>query len=158
MMGGTINSIRIESSTDKEPIKIGNDKLAQLRANRVEDLIKGMVNTPIKIKTLPEQGPDVFSHNMTPQEKDSVRKETAKYRYIKVIIDSEVKPQPKQQEKAFTVITKVEYTLVKTTNLSTKNTTSDGFKKTTKTFKLKSIIVDGVPNKCEKFGVVSFQN
>jgi len=153
MMGGTINSIRIESSTDTEPIKIGNEKLAQLRANSVEGFISGMVKVPIKIKTLPEQGPDVFSTNMTSQERDSVRKETAKYRYVKVIIDSEVKPQPKQDVKAFKVITSVKYTLVKANNLSTKNTTSDGFKSTTKTFTLKSITVDGVVNKCEAFGV-----
>jgi len=153
MMGGTINSIRIESSTDKEPIRMGNDKLAQNRASSVENLINGIVKAPITIKTLPEQGPDVFSSNMTPQEKEIARKETAKYRYIKVVIDSEVKPQPKQEVKAFEVITKVKYTLVKTTNLSTKNTTSDGFKKTTKTFTLKNITVDGVVNKCEAFGV-----
>ena len=152
-MGGTINSIRIESSTDKEPIRMGNDKLAQNRASSVENLINGIVKAPITIKTLPEQGPDVFSSNMTPQEKEIARKETAKYRYIKVVIDSEVKPQPKQEVKAFEVITKVKYTLVKTTNLSTKNTTSDGFKKTTKTFTLKNITVDGVVNKCEAFGV-----
>ncbi len=153
MMGGTITSIQIESSTDTEPIKMGNEKLAQLRAVGVQKYLTGIgVSADMSINTLPEQGPDVYSTTMTPQEREQARKETSEYRYVKVIINSVAKPQPQKEEKAFKVIERVKYELVRVNNLGNyKTTTIKGgghFKKTTKKFKLKKTKVNGTPMKC----------
>ena len=153
MMGGTITSIQIESSTDTEPIKMGNEKLAQLRAVGVQKYLTSIgVSADMSINTLPEQGPDVYSRTMTPQEREQARKETAEYRYVKVIINSVAKPKPQKEEKAFKVIEKVKYELVKVNNLGNyKTTTIKGgghFNKTTKKFKLKKCKVNGKPLKC----------
>lgn len=152
MMGGTITSIQIESSTDTEPIKMGNDKLANLRAVGVQKYLNSIgVSADMSVATFPEQGPDVYSTSMTPQEREQARKQTSEYRYVKVIINSEVKPKPQKEEKAFTVITKTKYQLVRVNNVGTGTTKITGgnhFKKTTKKFKLKKVRVNGKPLKC----------
>ena len=54
-----------------------------------------MLFRSIDTKTLPDQGPDVYKKGMDQSERDSLRKETAKYRYVKIemsIIFPEVKP------------------------------------------------------------------
>jgi outer membrane protein OmpA-like peptidoglycan-associated protein len=88
-LNGEINNLYIESSTDKEPIKIGNEKLAKLRANAVKDYIlnSGVKVNNIEIKTLPEQGPDIYTKTMSKEEREQARKETKKYRYVKVNMD-----------------------------------------------------------------------
>ena len=100
MMGGTITSINIESSTDTEPIKMGNDNLATLRANSVKVYLESIgITIEMSTNILPEQGPDIYSNGMTPQEKKDARTQTEDYRYIKVTINSIVKPQPQKEEK-----------------------------------------------------------
>ncbi len=149
MMGGTITSIHIESSTDTEPIKMGNEKLAQLRGGSVKKYLTSIgVSTDITINTLPEQGPSVFSKTMTSQERKQARDETSQYRYVKVIINSIVKPQPQKQEKAFTVIENIKYVLVK---IKTNKKHKKHHKPTFKKFKLKMCKVNGSRNKCPKF-------
>lgn len=153
MMGGKITSIQIESSTDTEPIKMGNDKLATLRANTIKSLIDSLgVNTKIDVKTLPEQGPDVYSKTMTPQERDSARSETAQYRYVKVIINSVVEPKPQGEELAYEVIERVKYELTKTSvykggkiKLHKKGNNK------TKKYKCSKVKVDGIITDCEVF-------
>jgi len=86
--GGTITNYAIESSTDKEPIKMGNDVLAQKRAEAVSDeLVKlGISDSIITVKTLPEQGPDLYSKDMTAKERMDARDDTKEFRYVKVHI------------------------------------------------------------------------
>ena len=154
MMGGKITSIQIESSTDTEPIKMGNDKLATLRANSIKSVIDGMgVSTQVDIKTLPEQGPSVYSTSMTPQERESARTETAQYRYVKIIINSVVEPKPQSEETAYKVIEKVKYELTKTTIYGKEKSIKMGNpKKThTKTFKCKKVKVNKKLTSCEFF-------
>jgi hypothetical protein len=152
MMGGTITAIQIESSTDMEPIKMGNEKLANLRAVGVQKYLNSIgVLADISVATFPEQGPDVYSTSMTPQEREQARKQTSEYRYVKVVINSLVKPKPKKEEKAFTVITKTKYELTRVSNIGSgtiKITGGSHFKKTTKKFKLKKVKVNGKPMKC----------
>jgi len=156
MMGGTITSIQIESSTDTEPIKMGNEKLAKLRGVGVKKYLTSIgVSADMSINALPEQGPDVYSRTMTSQEREQARKETSKYRYVKVIINSVAEPKPQKEEKAFEVIEKVKYELVRVNNMNSGTIKLKGGKhlsKTTKKFKLKKCKVNGKSLKC------SFQN
>jgi outer membrane protein OmpA-like peptidoglycan-associated protein len=156
MMGGTITSIQIESSTDTEPIKMGNEKLAKLRGVGVQKYLTSIgVSADMSINALPEQGPDVYSRTMTSQEREQVRKETSKYRYVKVRINSVTEPKPQKEEKAFEVIEKVKYELVRVNNMNSGTIKLNGGKplsKTTKKFKLKKCKVNGKSLKC------SFQN
>lgn len=95
-MGGKILSVDIESSTDTEPIKMGNDVLAEKRANSIESVLNslgfdGKVNKNLK----PNSGPDVYDRNMSDEERSLARKKTAEYRYVTVsfnvvMIDTEV--------------------------------------------------------------------
>lgn len=86
-VGGTITGVNIESSTDKEPIKMGNDKLSQLRAESVAEMFDGV---DAVINTLPDQGPDLYHpedhHTLSKSERIHDREVTAKYRYVKVSI------------------------------------------------------------------------
>jgi outer membrane protein OmpA-like peptidoglycan-associated protein len=86
--GGTITDFQIESSTDKEPIKMGNDVLAQKRADVIKnELIKNGVDPSlISIQTLPEQGPDLYKSGMNSDERVEARKKTSEFRYVKVRI------------------------------------------------------------------------
>lgn len=86
--GGIITNYAIESSTDKEPIKMGNDVLAQKRAEAVSnELVNlGIDKSLITIKTLPEQGPDIYTKTMTDKERVDARVETKDFRYVKIHI------------------------------------------------------------------------
>lgn len=101
--GGIITNYVIESSTDKEPIKMGNDVLAQKRADAVkEELVSmGVDNSLIKTVAKPEQGPNVFFKDMTKAEKDSARMQTQEFRYVTVNIiyyDESIDIIPKIEE------------------------------------------------------------
>lgn len=86
---GEITDILIESSTDKEPISIGNDKLSKLRANSVNSVLTNIGLGNIKIETFPDQGPDIYNKGMSRQERINAREKTSKYRYVKIIIEFE---------------------------------------------------------------------
>jgi hypothetical protein len=101
--GGIITNYVIESSTDKEPIEMGNDVLAQRRADAVKkDLVSmGVDNSLIKTVTKPEQGPNVFFKDMTKTEKESARLQTQEFRYVTVNIiyyDDSIDIIPKIEE------------------------------------------------------------
>jgi outer membrane protein OmpA-like peptidoglycan-associated protein len=91
---GIITDFQIESSTDAEPIdmeyggKTGNDALAQRRADGVKDqLIKiGVDPSVISIETLPEQGPHLYSDDMTKEQRVKARIQTKSFRYVKIRI------------------------------------------------------------------------
>jgi len=134
-----ISSIQIESSTDTEPIKMGNDKLATLRANSIKSVIDDMgINTKIDIKTLPDQGPDIFSKTMTNTEREQARIETAQYRYVKVVIDISVYVEPIDKDYAYNIINNINVELTKV--VSDKNKSKKSL--ITKKFKCKKIKVN----------------
>lgn len=102
---GIITDFVIESSTDKEPIKMeyagktGNDALAQRRAEAVAAELANIGVDPsiISIDTKADQGPDVYSKDMTSSQRSEARKQTADYRYVTVSIiymTSEVRTLP----------------------------------------------------------------
>ncbi len=84
--GGKIKQVIIESSTDKEPIEMGNDVLSQKRADSVKDVLVnlGVNGGLINIETLPEQGPDIYSGNMSSEEREKAREITSEFRYVNV--------------------------------------------------------------------------
>jgi outer membrane protein OmpA-like peptidoglycan-associated protein len=82
---GKIINVIIESSTDTEPIKMGNEKLSQLRANSVKQVLSTLgVNAEMETSTRPDQGPDVYSTTMSSEEREAAREQTAEFRYVKV--------------------------------------------------------------------------
>ena len=91
---GIITDFIIESSTDTEPIameyggKTGNGALAQRRADAVaEELaLLGVDTSIIAIDTKSDQGPDVYSMDMTKGQRAEARIQTAAYRYVTVSI------------------------------------------------------------------------
>jgi len=107
-----IKNITVESSTDKEPIKMGNDKLAQKRSNSVVNVLNDMGYDNIGIKNLPDQGPDIYTKTMSSEERVLSREKTSEFRYVKVTIEYEVEietaPQPIEE-----VVKKHKYELVK---------------------------------------------
>lgn len=84
-VGGVIDSVYIESSTDREPIKMGNQKLAQLRAESVSTYFD---DVNVNIKTLPDQGPDVYTTTMSKEDRVKARQETAPNRYVKIVVNA----------------------------------------------------------------------
>jgi outer membrane protein OmpA-like peptidoglycan-associated protein len=86
---GKIYNIRIESSTDTEPIKMGNEKLAQLRAESISNYLTslGVDASEIEVITKPEQGPDVYSKTMSDEERAEARIKTKDFRYVKLDYD-----------------------------------------------------------------------
>ena len=151
-MGGTITSIDIESSTDTEPIRMGNENLAKLRANGVKKFITNMgVNTTIKTNELANQGPDIYTPNMSSEEKELARKKTEQYRYVKVTINSIVKPEPQKEELAYNILNKINVAMVSsyTTGKPKKFKTRGGrIDKPKKKIKKRGCKVNGETFKC----------
>jgi outer membrane protein OmpA-like peptidoglycan-associated protein len=146
-LGGVITNINIESSTDTEPISIGNEKLAQLRANNIAQLFNND-STQINIKTLPNNGPDVYSKSMTPKERVNTRKETAEYRYIKIKITTLVPAISLGNETAPQLMDKISINLIKPI---IKGDTKEKIKDKGKKIKCKVIKHKGKKMKCPKF-------
>lgn len=152
--GGEIIGINIESSTDKEPIKMGNEELASKRAQSVSAFLSSIgVNAETNIKTLPNQGPDVYTRSMSSEERSSAREQTSEYRYVTVefIVQYTVPSTPKLD----TIVKIRNWIEVQMVNTSTykkgKTVTLKGgshFKSTTKKFKCKTVKSNGVPMKC----------
>lgn len=113
--GGNIIKVHIESSTDTEPIKMGNEKLSQLRANSIKQLVSGLGIDSITDNALHDLGPHLYSTSMSKEERDSAREQTAKYRYVKITIEAEIKHQipPSDEDNPKEVIEKNTYELVK---------------------------------------------
>lgn len=114
-INGKIVKVNVEASTDKEPIRIGNDQLAQNRANSVVQVLKSLgVDAEMSINTLPDQGPDVYHEGMSSQEREQARQQTAGYRYVKISFVVVVAEKVVQPEPLYKVNERVEVKLVKT--------------------------------------------
>jgi outer membrane protein OmpA-like peptidoglycan-associated protein len=89
-----ITDFIIESSTDREPIKLsygnktGNYALAQKRGDAVSNLLisMGINGSIIKVNPKAEQGPDIFKENMNETDKRNARKITKDFRYVTLSI------------------------------------------------------------------------
>ena len=150
-VGGQIESVMIESSTDKEPIKMGNQKLAELRAESISKYFNDVDSINVDVK--PDQGPNIYTKTMSKSERDSARIKTAEYRYCNItvkatfedtLVDTDVLPEE--------VINKNTYILVKT--IDKKSSGGSRIKtKRTKNFrpKIKKFKCNNV-GKCPVFG------
>jgi outer membrane protein OmpA-like peptidoglycan-associated protein len=167
-MNGTIKSINIESSTDRESIKMGNEKLAQLRGEAVESYIGNLLASDslkvkeyldslgidVNITTLPEQGPDVYSKDMSQEDREQARKDTEQFRYVTINIDFEVKPAGEEDKKVSHIINRVTYEMIrvkpeyKASKVRLKRKSGGT---TTKKFKCKVNKVKGSPIDCFDF-------
>jgi len=140
--GGEIIGVQIESSTDTEPIKMGNEKLSQLRAESVQSVLEQLgVDVEIEITTLPDQGPDVYSSGMDSQERTRTRTETQQYRYVNIsfIVVINVETPPDGKEGVKTIVKKhVSYELIKLGKVSKSHGTYKFNQKSGKTVKLKA--------------------
>jgi len=114
--GGKILSMEIVSSTDKEPIKMGNEKLAQLRANSVKSEVNKSYEGEIKITTLPNSGEDLYSKTMSNSERQEARKKTSEHRYVKIKLTVSYELESSKEETIYDIITKYDYELVKIYN------------------------------------------
>jgi len=112
MVGGQIESVNIESGTDREPIKMGNQKLAELRAESISKYFSDVDSIDVDVK--PDQGPNIYSKTMSKSERDSARKETAEYRYVKITVKSVFQDTLRQTDRPERVINTNTYTLVRT--------------------------------------------
>ena len=112
---GRITKVTIESSTDTEPIRMGNQKLAELRSNSVLDILNSMGLENVQVVNLPDQGPNVYTRTMSTQERTEARQETAQYRYTKITIEYEVEVVTSEPITVKEVINKYKYEMVKLT-------------------------------------------
>ena len=117
LQNARIISVTIESSTDKEPIKMGNDVLAEKRANSIKSVLNTLgVESEITINTLPEQGPDVYHTDMSDQEREEARQQTSEFRYVTVtfvvVMEMDV-PVPSDENVVDYVKEKVNFELVR---------------------------------------------
>ena len=113
--GGKVIGVYIEASTDKEPIKMGNDQLAKNRAKSVTSVLNSLgITADISVNTLPDQGPDVYTRTMSSQERQEARKQTAEYRYVKVSFVVVIAEKVVQPEPLYKIKQKVEVELVRT--------------------------------------------
>jgi len=82
-----ITHITIETSTDKEPIAGGNKKLSENRAESVSGFLNTIVSD-IEISTdiKYDQGDDIYTKDMSKEERDSARVKTSEFRYVKLTV------------------------------------------------------------------------
>ena len=114
-INGKITKVTVESSTDTEPIKMGNQKLAELRSNSVVDILNTMGLGNVEVINLPDQGPNVYSRTMSNQEREQARQETAQYRYVMITIEYEVEVVVPSEQTVEEVINKYKFEMVKVT-------------------------------------------
>lgn len=112
-VGGEIESVVIEAGTDKEPIKMGNQKLAELRAESVSTYFTDVDSVSVNTDNA-DAGPD-FNSLVKKIGREKSRIETAEYRYVKITINATYQDtilDTKLPEEK--VIEKNTYTLIKT--------------------------------------------
>lgn len=114
-INGKITKVTVESSTDTEPIRMGNQKLAELRSNSVVDILNTMGLSNVVVINLPDQGPNVYTRTMSTQEREQARQETAQYRYVKITIEYEVEVVVPSEQTVEEVINKYKFEMVKVT-------------------------------------------
>lgn len=159
---GIIIDFVIESSTDTEPIsmeyggKSGNEALAQRRADAVAQELAALGVDPsiITIDTKANQGPDVYSKEMTKAQRSEARIQTADYRYVTVSIiylTKEVRTLPGISEEVPKL--KTVYYLSKTIKSHTVPVKRKFHFKEKKTHvKIKKTRREGRTTRCETFG------
>lgn len=113
--GGTILSVNIESSTDTEPIKMGNEKLSQLRTNSVKEVLlqSGVDGNNITTTVLANQGENLYSTTMSTEQRIAARKQTSKYRYVKLTITAIFKSEITEINVAPQIIETKQFEVVK---------------------------------------------
>jgi flagellar motor protein MotB len=141
-MGGEIVKVNIESSTDTEPIKMGNEQLAKNRANSVVEVLKTLgVSGEMIVNTKPNQGPKVYSNSMSQDERSSARQKTSEFRYVKISFVVIVTDTPPQPEPLIKVVERIEVKFVKANTMN-----SGGKHKLTKSNKKKMSCKSGKPS------------
>jgi len=145
---GKITSITIESSTDKEPIRMGNDELAKLRAESVKRLVDGFGVSNVKIKTTPNQGPDVFIKNMSKEDRVKAREQTEQYRHVKISVVQEITLETKTVASKVINNYEIEMVKLKQTFNSKKYRGKVFIKKTNKKPKCRKVKIKGKPIPC----------
>lgn len=112
-VGGKIESVDIEAGTDKEPIKMGNQKLAELRAESVSTYFTDVDSVSVNTDNA-DAGPD-FDSLVKKIGREKARIKTAEYRFVKITINATyqdtITDTKLPEEK---VIQKNTYTLIKT--------------------------------------------
>jgi flagellar motor protein MotB len=114
-VGGKIESVNIEAGTDKEPIKMGNQKLAELRAESVSTYFTDVDSVSVNTDNA-DAGPD-FNSLVKKIGREKARIETSEYRYVKITVNATYQDtivDTKLPEEK--VIEKNTYILVKTIN------------------------------------------
>lgn len=168
-LGGKIQSVEIESSTDAERVvkfitgddPTGNIRLANLRTQAISNELGGLgVNTDITHREIPNNGSDVVNTQQflkvtkDPKATAMLREKTSEFRYVKLKIVATFETQPEKDPKDITtVVHKYRFELVKvieSTGKTRKIKTTTHFKQ--KKFKCKRPKGDHSPIKC------SFQN
>ena len=88
-----IYEIQVSTSTDKEPISIGNEKLSNNRANSVIEFLNTIISVDISTKDDDgeslikfDQGPDLYTKSMTTKERKLAREETEIFRDVVIVI------------------------------------------------------------------------
>jgi outer membrane protein OmpA-like peptidoglycan-associated protein len=145
---GEITSITIESSTDKEPIRSGNDELAKLRAESVKKIVDSFGVPNVKIVITPNQGPNVFNKNMSKEDRVEARKQTQQYRHVKISVVQEVTVETKTVAAKVMNRYEIEMVKLKQTFNSTKYRKKFFIKKTHKKPKCKKVKVKGKSIPC----------
>ena len=141
-IGGKIVQVNVESSTDKEPIRMGNEQLAQNRANSVIQVLQSLgVDAKMNINILPDQGPDVYHGGMSSQEREQARQQTAEYRYVKITFVVIVAEPVSTPEPLYKVNQRIEVKMVKTGVYKTTKVKTHKFKKTKSDYKGKCVKV-----------------
>lgn len=146
-VNGEITKITIESSTDTEPIRMGNQKLSQLRSNSVVSILNTMGLSNINIINLPDQGPTVYSRSMSQQERVQARQQTSQYRYVKITIEYEVGFEVPKPQKVVEALNTYKFEMIKLTP-----------KQDIGTYKFKGKSLDNKPLKSPKCKKVKYNN
>jgi flagellar motor protein MotB len=142
--GADIKMITIESSTDKEPISIGNEKLSKLRSDGVYKELEDLgLSDNVEVKNLPNQGPDIYNKGMSREERLSAREKTADFRYVKIIIELEEDVKPTESEKVVEVVNRYKMEFIRPVQNSMKKPKKPGRSKVEKKQKIKSIKKEG---------------
>jgi flagellar motor protein MotB len=156
-VGGEIEFVNIDAGTDTEPIRMGNKRLAELRAESVAIYFNDVDDVNINTDGA-DKGPD-FNSLVKELGREKAREETAKYRYVKITVKATFKDTLTNTDVLpEEVIEKNTYTLVKIINkkssggphIKTKRT--KGFRPTIKKSKC------GKTNKCPVHGRKKIQN
>lgn len=123
-----IYEIQIKTSTDKEPISIGNKKLSENRANSVKDYLSSIISTDIKTTDdngnsliLYDQGPDIYSSEMTNDERKLAREKTKEFRYAEITIKYKLVKEGEQPYTYKELVENEELVLIKITQESKSN-------------------------------------